>query len=382
LVFTGKGGVGKTTSAAATAIAIAAARKRVLIASSDPAHSLGDCLDVRLSAEPSLVSDSLYAMEIDARHEMRTRFGEVRDTMMVNMQESGLDPTLAAEMIEFPGAEELFAMLRVSEIRGDRSFDCVVLDTAPTGNTLRFLNFPEFLSPIQRALRLERAYNRLTAPFARLAGRHATADSYYDTIFRTFGDIERARQGFLDDDTRFRIVLNPERLAIVEAQRAVSFLNVAGFFIDAMIVNRILSQSVSDPFFAQWKQLHRQYVSDIYAQFHPITVLEAPLRDREVVGLEHLTSFAAQLYGEREADAVLSEDRPFKVEKVNGRFQLRIRIPSLDRSELALDSTAEGLHVRIGPYERKIPLPSALAGADVTGARYDERYLTIDFGAV
>jgi arsenite-transporting ATPase len=169
-------------------------------------------------------------------------------------------------------------------------------------------------------------------------------------------------------------------LAIAEAQRAVAFLNVAGFFVDSIIVNRILSESVSDPFFEEWKRLHRQYVADIHTQFHPLTILEAPLRRSEVVGPERLEAFADQLYANRAADELLSHERPFQLEKVDGSFRLKIRIPAVERSELALDSTGDGLQIRIGPYERRIHLPSALSGANVTGARYDERHLTIEFG--
>lgn len=379
LIFTGKGGVGKTTCAAATALQIAQLGRRVLVVSSDAAHSLGDCLEARLSGEPIRLTENLYAMEVDARAEMQRRFGEVRDTMLANMESAGLESPLAAEMIEFPGAEELFAMLRIAEVREARSFDVVVLDCAPTGNTLRFLNFSEFLSPVQRALRLERAYNKLTAPLSRLRGRAAIKDTYYETIFRTFAEIEHARRWFLDADTRFRIVLNPERLAIVESQRLVSFLNVANFFVDCLIVNRILSSEVNDPFFAVWKTTHQRYLAEIHSQFHPIRILESCLRGREVTGLDELTTFAQALYGAEDPCGTLTAERPFELENHGSRFLMRIRIPQLDRGELALDSMPDGLHVRIGPWERRVALPSAVAGSTVLSARYDERYLTLEF---
>jgi arsenite/tail-anchored protein-transporting ATPase len=379
LFFTGKGGVGKTTTAAATALAIAERGRRVLVVSSDAAHSLGDCLQVPLNGQPRQLAENLFAMEVDARAEMQQRFGEVRENMLKNMQQAGLEPTLAAEMIEFPGAEELFAMLRVAEIREARSFDAVVLDCAPTGNTLRFLNFSEFLSPIQRALRLERTVNRLTAPLSRLTGRTGVKDSYYATIFNTFTQIEQARLQFLTEETRFRVVLNPERLAILESQRAVSFLNVAGFFVDALVVNRILASEVQDPFFAEWKRKHQGYVVEIRDHFHPIRILEAPLRSREISGLEDLGELAKLIYGDLDPALPLTSERPFEIEVQGKRSWLRVRIPRLDRGELALDQSSDGLRVRIGPWERRIALPSAVTNHEVASAKYDETFLTIEF---
>lgn len=380
IIFTGKGGVGKTTCAAATAVQLAKGGARVLIASSDAAHSLGDCLMSRIGGQPAQIFGSLHAMEIDARMEMRSRFGEVRDTMLANMEASGLDSALAAEMIEFPGAEELFAMLRLAEVRAANTYDFVVLDCAPTGNTLRFLNFSEFLSPIQRALKIERAYNRITGPLAKLVGKKPLSkESYYDAIFQTFSDIEDARTSMLDDDTRFRVVLNPERLAIIESQRAVSFLNVAGFFVDAIIANRVLSAEITDPFFGHWKTAHQRYLTDIREQFQPIRVLEVPLCEREVAGIDDLARLGETLYPGIDAGQKLTAERPFELERNGSSYQLRFRIPALDRAELVLETTDAGLFVKIGHFERRIQLPTALADAAVSSAKYDQRFLTLEF---
>ncbi|MGH3624321.1 MAG: ArsA family ATPase, partial [Sciscionella sp.] len=270
LIFTGKGGVGKTTVAAATAIHLADRGVRTLVISTDPAHSLGDCLRIPLGSRPREVAENLAAMELDTREEMALRFGDVREVLMKQMSRQGVTTALAEEIVNFPGADELFGLLKLAEVKASGEFDAVVVDTAPTGNTLRFLHFPEFLSPVRRALAIDRAYTKTVRPLLTVLGREVPKDDFFASIFALFDNIERARQEFLRGDTYFRFVLVPEKLAVVETQRAVSFLNVSGYTVDAVIANKVLPPDVSEPLFKKWQELQETYLSQTRQTFHPL----------------------------------------------------------------------------------------------------------------
>ena len=379
LIYTGKGGVGKTTCAAATALQLARQGIVTLVVSTDPAHSLGDCLQVPLDKEPSLVTPGLWGMEVDAREEMLTRFQRIRDVLVAQMKKRGINEMVAEEMVMFPGAEELFSLLKIVELKRTKKFEVIILDTAPTGNTMRFLNFPEFLSPVQRALRVDRTYSSIIRPFASFLGHKVPEDTFYTSAFALFDEIERARRKILGGETYFRFVLNPEKLAVLETQRAVSFLNVSGYTVDALLVNKILPDSLTDSFFETWKLTQRHHLNTVKECFYPLRIFEMPLYDREILGLEMLDAFGQELYNDVRPDHKLTDEPLFEVTSQGEEVHLNIQIPYGNRKDLKLLKNQHELKVHVGPYEQSLQLPAILQGLDIKRASYEGNRLSITF---
>jgi arsenite-transporting ATPase len=381
LIITGKGGVGKTTCAAATAIHLAGSGVPVLVVSTDPAHSLGSCLQRSLGPTPVSLLPNLWGMELDALAEMRTRFDGIRRVLIKQMQRQGLDETLAEEMSAFPGAEELFSLIKLAELKRSGRFEAIVMDTAPTGNTLRFLHFPEFLSPVRRALGLERAFNRAVRPLAALLGQSTVDDEFYVAVSSLFDQIEGARKDLLASGrTYFRLVLNPEKLAVVETQRAVSFLNISGFIVDALFVNKILPDSITDPFFTAWKQTQKQYLREARQGFHPLTILEVPLYEREVLGVDMLRVLGHRLYGDRDPLQRMTVEDLFTIRRSGQELVLSVQVPSQEPGEFRLYKEGPELIMSLGTYERKLQLPAIVSTLDVRRARRVDNVLSITFG--
>lgn len=379
MIFTGKGGVGKTTCAAATALRLAHSGKRTLVVSTDPAHSLGDCLQLRLGADPTRISERLDAIELDAAREMRNRFAIVGQILVDQMQRHGLSNVLAEEMVAFPGAEELFCLLKIVDIRDSGLYEFVIVDAAPTGNTMRFLNFPAFLAPVQRALKVDQIVNRLTRPIAQMMGGDRPGEAFYAEIFGLFEEVERVRRYMLTADVAFRLVLTPEKLALAETLRAISFLNISGYAVDAVILNKVIPDEVSDPFFANWKETQRAALQSAYANFSPVRILRASLWPNEVLGTAMLSDFAEEVYGTLEPSQRLTDVPLFEVREVPDAIELRLHVPHEDRSEIKLFRRGAGLVAKVGYYERAIELPAALQARTLEGASFDGNRLVVRF---
>jgi len=381
LIFTGKGGVGKSTIAAATAVHLADQGIRTLVISTDPAHSLGDCLQVSLDSAPREIADNLAAMELDTREEMTLRFGSVRDVLMKQMARQGVTSALAEEIVNFPGGDELFGLLKLAEVKASGEFDAVVVDTAPTGNTLRFLHFPEFLSPVRRALAVDRAYTKTVRPFLTVLGREVPKDDFFTSIFALFDDIERARQEFLRGDTYFRFVLVPEKLAVIETQRAVSFLNVSGYAVDAVIANKVLPPNMNEPLFKNWQKLQETYLRQTRQTFYPLRIFEVPLYDNEVLGLPMLRTVANSLYQDVDPLHRLTEHDLFGLERESSDVVvMRVQVPVLDESDVQLYKEGAMLTIQLDGYRRQLHCPETLVAREVLGAERQGNVLAIKFG--
>lgn len=379
IVFTGKGGVGKTTCAASTALYLSELGINTLVISTDPAHSLGDCFERKLENIPKQIIPNLWAMEINALSETRKRIDGIRQTMVKQMQSHGLNEMVAEEMVAFPGSEELFCLLKIIELKDTGQYKVIVVDTAPTGNTMRFLHFPEFLSPMRRALKVDRLYSRAIRPFASLLKYNVPEDNFYSSIFSLFTEVERARDHILRGKTYFRFVLIPEKLALLETQRAVSFLNISGYTVDAIIVNKILPNSVKDSFFQTWKQIQQQYIDETKVSFYPLNILDVPLYEKEILGIDMLRTLAKELYNGQNPLSRLTSRDMFVLERKDSEVLLNIQVPYKERSELKLYKQGQELIINVGPYEQRVQLPAFLLDYDLKLARYEENYLLVSF---
>ena len=358
ILYTGKGGVGKTSVAAASARACAAAGLRTVVLSTDPAHSLSDSLESPLGPEPTQVEANLFAQEVQAQEEMERNWHSVQAWLGDLLAERGIDRISAEELTVPPGMDELFSLLWIKRHHEEGEFDCVIVDCAPTGETLRLLSFPDVVTWwLERLLPSQRKL----APFARtLFDMPLPGDA-------VFADLERlarnlvAMNGILRDRARtsIRLVTNPDRMVVKEAMRTFTYLNLYGYLTDAVVVNRLLP---SDGYFAAWREVQEEQLALARSAFDPVPVLTAAYYEREVMGAEMLDRLASEVFDGRDPAAILHDELTQELVTDNGRATLRVAVPFAERDELSLKKIGLEVIVRAGTQKRTIMLPPALAG--------------------
>jgi arsenite/tail-anchored protein-transporting ATPase len=375
ILYTGKGGVGKTSVAAATARRCAAAGLRTVVLSTDPAHSLSDSLESELGAEPTQAGPNLYGQEVQAQEEMERHWDSVQGWLGSLLEERGVDRIAAEELTVPPGMDELFSLLWIKRHHEEGEFDCLVVDCAPTGETLRLLSFPDVVTWwLERILPSQR---RL-APFARtLFDIPLPGDEVFEDVERLARNLV-AMNGILRDRSRttVRLVMNADRMVVKEAMRTFTYLNLYGYLTDAVVVNRLLP---SDGYFAAWSEVQREQLEVVRSAFEPVPVLTAPYLEREVVGPEMLDRLADEVFGERAPSAVLHSELAQELTTENGRATLRLEVPFADKGDLGLKKIGLEVIVRVGGQKRTIMLPPALAAYSTSGARFDDGTLEITF---
>jgi len=375
ILYTGKGGVGKTSVAAATARRCAAAGLRTVVLSTDPAHSLSDSLEAELGGEPAPVGANLFGQEVQAQAEMERHWDSVQDWLGSLLEERGVDRIAAEELTVPPGMDELFSLLWIKRHHEEGEFDCVIVDCAPTGETLRLLSFPDVVTWwLERILPSQR---RL-APFARsLFDLPLPGEGVFDDVERLARNLV-AMNGILRDRSRtsVRLVMNPDRMVVREAMRTFTYLNLYGYLTDAVVVNRLLP---SDGYFAAWSEVQKEQLALVRSAFDPVPVLTARYLEREVVGPEMLDRLAGEIFEERDPGAILHTELAQQLVTDNGRATLRVKVPFADRGDLSLKKIGLEVIVRVGLQKRTIMLPPALAAYSTSGARFEDGALEISF---
>jgi arsenite/tail-anchored protein-transporting ATPase len=398
LLFTGKGGVGKTSVAAATAVRAAARGRRVLVTSTDPAHSLGDALDQPLGDRPSPVrpptgvdrwprAGGLDAQQIDAQARLERHWREVRDYLVALLSWGGVGELEAEELLLLPGLDELFALIDLKTQVASGRYDLVVVDCAPTAETLRLLSFPDALTwYVDRVLGPGRRVARAVRPLTRTLGATGAPlplpdDQVFGTVERVHRDLADVHQLLQDPTTTtLRLVVNPERLVVAESQRLATTLSLFGYAVDAVVANRVLPDEVDDPYLAGWKARHAAHLATIRASFAPTPVLTAPLFGDELAGVDHLGELGTRLYDDVDETAVLHDVRPVTVDPTDDGHLLRVALPFATKDDLELHRRGGDLHLKVGGIRRTVPLPAALRRAAVEGARLQEGWLEVRFG--
>lgn len=382
VLFTGKGGVGKTTCAAATAASVAAAGRRVLVTSTDPAHSLADAFDVALGNQPVAVADRLDALQIDAQARLEVHWRDIRDYLVQLLAWGGIGEVQAQELVLVPGFDELFALLDLQERAREGRYDLIVVDCAPTAETLRLLALPDALGwYIRRLLQPGRRVARAVRPLAPRVGGVPVPD---DDVFGAVERLQRrlaAVHTLLQDRDRssVRLVVNPERLVVNEARRTATSLALFGYGVDAVLVNRLLPDDLSDPWLDRWRQRHAEHMATIHEGFAPTPVLTAALQDDELVGVDALAGFAGTLYGDHDPGTILHRGESLAVETTTDGHVLAVPLPFAGRDDLDLHRRGGDLHVQVGGLKRTIALPAALRRARVTGAGLEDGRLEVRF---
>lgn len=384
LLFTGKGGVGKTTTAAATAVACADAGHRTLVLSTDPAHSLGDALGVELGDLTVSVCDGLWGQQLDAQDRMEDSWEEIRSYLEAVFRWSGIDAVEAEELSVVPGLDEVFALSDIKRHASSGDYDVVVVDCAPTAETVRLLSLPGVLSWwMERLFPVGRRMNRVVAPLLGSAtGLPMPGDDVFGAIERFYDRLDGVRELLADrETTSARLVVNPERVVIAEARRNFTYLSLFGYSVDAVVANRLLPDAVTDPWFDHWREAHLAHLETIEEQFAPAPVLRAELSPDELVGIDRLRAFAAAVYGDADPAAHLSDDEPIEWRRTDDGDELVVSLPFADADDLVLGRRRDELLLRVGPYRRAVLLPDRLRTRSVGGAEFRDGVLVVRFDA-
>ncbi len=382
ILFTGKGGVGKTTLAAASALLSAKIGHKTLIVSADAAHSLSDSFEISLSNEPQKIVPNLYGQEINALEEIEKKWGEIKDYLTTLFSSQGIDTIEAEEMSVFPGMEELFSLMEIREYDKSSDYDVIIVDCAPTGDTLRFLSAPEITNwylkhifPIQRtAAKAVRPVANRVLPFP------FPEDKVFEAMKNLYTQLSDMKEILVDPKkTSIRLVVNPEKMVIKEAQRAFTFFNLFGYAVDLIIVNRLIPIIVQDAYFKKWKKIQSINQQMIKECFSPIPIFSSDLFTQEIVGEELLYKMAKKVYGKKDPTQMFYTQKPIIIEKTDGGFDLYLNIPFAEKKDLDLFQKGDELYIKVGPYKRNIILPQTLLNYSVQGAKFEDKKLRVFF---
>ena len=383
VLITGKGGVGKTTIAAATSIRSAELGHRTLVMSTDPAHSLADAFQVKLGDTETSVIDNLDAQQIDSQLRLEESWGPVRDYLTKVFDWSGLEGVEAEELTVFPGMDELFSLATVRDHVASGNYDVIVVDCAPTAETLRLLSLPDVMSwYMDKLFPGSKQVAKVVRPvLSRMSSLPIADDKVFDTVAMFYDRLDGIREILSDPDiTTARLVMNPEKMVIAEAKRTYTYLGLFGYAVDSAIVNRVLPEAVTDPYFAQWRQIQKGHLEDVAEAFADVDIRRLRLFDEEMIGIDRLRVVGDELYGDVDPTHRLSEGRPFRIEDEGDDVVLIVGMPFAEHDELDLVRHDHELIVTVGQYRQSIALPDSLKRRHVRRASLSDGELRVTFG--
>lgn len=383
ILYSGKGGVGKTSLSAATAVRAAALGRRTLVVSTDSAHSLADALDVSVGPTPTKVARNLDALEVDVNAELSDHWGVIHEWLTRFMTFRGVEDAVAEEIAILPGMEELFSLLKVKAFADQGIYDVVIVDCAPTGETVRMLGVPEILKfYFTRIFPIQRTVVKSVRPVAqRMTDIPIPEDNVFGALKRLYEQME-GMGPLLQDPARssIRLVLNPERMVVKESQRLHTYLNLFGFPVDGVIANRVLPAAARSPYFDRWFEIQSGHLAAAREAFDPLPFFEARLFDREIIGVPLLDEFGRHVFGDTDPSAVLYKERPIVVKKEGNAYALYIRLPFAEKEKIQVWTRGEDLVVQVDHRKRYILLPRTLASRRLLGAAFSEQRLRVAFG--
>lgn len=389
LFFVGKGGVGKTTVSAATAWRCAQQGYKTLLMSLDAAHSLADSFDLDVAlmdkhkGRPFGVSDNLWIQEIDVQDAIKENWEAIYGYITRLMQTTGFGEVVAEELAIFPGMEEVVGLLYINRYAREQAYDVILLDCAPTGESLRFLSVPSSLDWYMRKIfRLERGLFKLARPLLKTMNSDVPLpdDGAFDSL-ETFFERFKGVDDLLRDPaiTTVRLVTNAEKMVVKESQRAFMYFSMFGLTVDAVVINRLLPDTIQDPYMQKWKALQQAHSEEICQYFEPVPTFKLPLFEEEVVGTHRLGELADRLYGSSDPTGVFHETVPYKFVKEGETAYVAIRMPFVEIQNIGLFRDEDQLVVRVANFKRHISLPRAFKGLQPTSATYKDDYLNVHF---
>jgi arsenite-transporting ATPase len=388
IFFAGKGGVGKTSIAAATGIQAAEAGRKTLIMSLDVAHSLVDIFDLdrdlldQNRGKPIKVRDRLWIQELDIQEEIRKNWGAIHQYLSLLLNTTGLDEILAEELAILPGMEEVSLLLYINRYVQRKAFEVIILDCAPTGESLRFISIPTTLEwYMGKIFKMEKTLAKLARPLAkRIYDVPLPGDDYFDALEDLFERLRGVDRILTDPQiTTVRLVTNPEKIVLKETQRAYMYFSLYRMLIDGIIMNRIFPEGLNDEYFSDWKKNQEAYRRKAEEYFSPLPILNVPLFRGEILGYRLLKELGDRLYAGRNPLDRFYTEQPYRLSKTNGVYLLRLKVPFITRQDIDLTTLPEELIIRIGSYQRHLPLPRPAAAAKSVKAKLEGETLTIQF---
>ncbi len=383
ILFTGKGGVGKTSISAATALRCAELGKNTLVMSTDAAHSLADSVDMELGDEPTPIAHNLAGLEIDVEAELGKNWGRIQAFIKRNLiRTAGFTEVIAEEFAVFPGMEELFSLLRLKRFYETDAYDVAIVDCAPTAGTIRMLSFPDIAEwYMEKIFNIERRIMKFIRPVVNpMIDLELPADEVFANVEELYGRLEGMKDILSNPEiASVRLVMNPEKMVIKESQRAYAYLNLFGFPTDAAVVNRIFPDGAGGEYLERWRTIQQGYLREVEEAFAPLPVLKSPFREQEVVGLDLLRLMADDLYGDDDPSQIYLREQPLVIDQTDGEYCLSLKLPFTTKEAVDVWIHGDELVVRIRNFKRHIMLPRALATREIGEAKFEGDRLRVRF---
>lgn len=382
ILYTGKGGVGKTSIAAATACKIAGEGKKVLIMSTDQAHSLSDSFDIKLSNEPVKIADNLYGMEIDTVIENENTWGNLKGYIEKLMFLKSKETIESEELLVFPGFEELLSLIKIKEIYDENKYDVLIVDCAPTGETMSLLKFPDlFKWWMEKIFPIKRKGAKLAKPIVEATMKiPIPTDDAFKDIENLYSKLNELHALMLNKDVvSIRIVTTPEKIVVKEAKRSFSYLHLFDYNVDGIIINKIFPEQSLNGYFQAWEKIQGESIEDINTSFKDLPVFKVELMDDELRRYEMLKRVADEIFGEVNPEKVLFQDKIFTVKKEKNYHKLSIKMPFVNKNELKLSQSGDEITIGVKNEKRSFILPAKIQSKEIVSAKYDEGNLNIYF---
>lgn len=383
ILFTGKGGVGKTSIAAATALRCAEMGYRTKVYSTDAAHSLADSFDKVIGCEETEIRRNLFAQEIDVNEEIKKNWGPIQGFIQQFLKYRGMENLIAEELAVFPGMEEVFSLLELKKRFAREDFDVVIIDCAPTGDTLRLLACPDIAKwYMEKIFNIERKVFKALRPVAqRFVDMPLPTDDVFESMEGLYKNLIGVKEVLTDQKvSSIRIVLNPEKMVVKESQRAYTFLHLFGYSVDAVIANRILPDKVKDPYYRKWKEIQAKYLKEVEESFNPLPILLSKFWDQEVIGMKLLSRMAEDIYGDKDPSGVFLKDKPMEIVGSDGCYDIYFKLPFASKEDLDIWVHGDELTIKFLNFKRNILLPRALSSLKLKKAEFIGDTLKVNFG--
>lgn len=382
ILYSGKGGVGKTTVSAATGLRTAELGRKTILISTDQAHSLSDILEVELSGAPTAVAPGLDALEIDLDLELRNYWGEIQNYVSTFFRGQGFEELVAEEFAILPGLEELFSLLKLNQLVREKEYEVVIIDCAPTGNTIRMLSFPDMIRwYMEKFYPRDRMLFKLLRPLAeKISKVPLPNDRLINSAETLYQEVLDAAKILTDPAaSSVRLVANPEKIVLRETERALTYLCLFGYAVDGVIVNRVLQDSMGSEALKSWQAVQNTYLERTRSYFYPLPVLVQPLNFGEILGIPSLREVAHTLFGEKDPARVMYNGQPISIKRVKGGYLLSIKLPAARREEIELWRKGDELVLKYQGVKRNIFLPRTLAALAMEEAEFGEQTLRLSF---
>ena len=385
LTFTGKGGVGKTSVSAATAVRLSQLGYRTLVLSTDPAHSLSDSFNLNLGSEPTKIKENLHAIEVNPYVDLKENWQSVQKFYTKIFMGQGVSGVMADEMTILPGMEELFSLLRIKRYKASGLYDVLVLDTAPTGETLRLLSLPDTLAWGMKAVKNVNKYliKPLSKPLSKMGDKIAfyipPADAV-ESVDQVFDELVDIREILTNNEkSTVRLVMNAEKMSIKETMRALTYLNLYGFKVDMVLVNRLLDTKENSGYLERWKSIQQKYLGEIEQGFSPLPVKKLRMYEKEIVGLQSLEQFAKDMYGDTDPSDMMYDEPPIKFIRNGNVYEVQLKLMFANPVDIDVWVTGDELYIHIGNKRKIITLPISLTGLEPGDAFFKDKWLHIPF---